>query len=152
MNAYDKLRPWTEVESCGCDTLSSLLLIDRLTANPIHCGTCLREVDPERLALTAGETEAIAGWFDAADALYRLWLDSGEYEDYAKQRLLDPDGQVNTAGRRLARELSVRAPTQMWYFHDTDDGEPECCPVCGLPLDADVEWGSGQCTACFIRL
>jgi hypothetical protein len=152
MNSYDKLRPWTDIESCECDAVSSLLLVDMLTDNPIHCGTCRREVDPERIALNANETDAIARWFSASSALYRLWLHSGEYEDYAKQRLLDPNGQINVSGRQIARELSSKIPAQMWYFHDTDDGEPTNCPVCLETLDTDVKWGIGQCTNCFIHI
>jgi hypothetical protein len=152
MNSYDMLRPWTEIESCDCPAVHSLLLVDMLTDNPMHCGACRREVDPERIGLTTEETESIASWFSASSALYRLWLHSGEYEGYAKERLLDPNGQINVDGRRLARELSAKIPTQLWYFHDTDDGEPSSCPVCGNTLNTDVKWGSGECTDCYIHI
>jgi len=152
MNSYDKLRPWTDIESCECETVIALLLVDLLTDNPIHCDVCRREVDPERISLTTDETESIARWFSASSALYRLWLHSGEYENYAKERLLDPNGDINAEGRRIARELSAKIPTQMWYFHDTDDGEPTSCPVCCNTLDTDVKWGSGQCSACHIHI
>ena len=152
MNSYDKLRPWTDIESCECEAVSSLVLVDLLTDNPIHCGVCRREVDPERISLTTEETESIASWFSASSALYRLWLHSGEYEGYAKDRMVDPNGQINVEGRRIARELSAKIPTQVWYFHDTDDGDPTLCPVCEKPLDTHVKWGTGQCRACCIRL
>lgn len=151
MNSYDKLRPWTDIESCECETVSGLTLVDCLTDNPIHCAVCRREVDPERISPSAEETESIARWFWASHALYPLWLDSGEYESYAKQRLLDPTGHVNVEGRRIAQELSAKIPTEMWCFWDTDDGEPTACPVCGQPLDTDVKWGSGRCLACYIH-
>ncbi len=152
MNSYDKLRPWTDIESCECETISSLVLVDMLTDNPIHCGFCRCEVDPERIELTTDETESIADWFSASNALYRLWLHSGEYENYAKERLLDPNGQVNIEGRQIAREISARIPTQMWFFHDTDDGEPTKCPVCCNALDTNVKWGAGQCQTCHIHI
>lgn len=152
MDSYDKFRPWTNIESCECDVVSSLLLVDLLTDNPIHCGSCRREVDPERISLTSDETEAIARWFSAHSSLYRLWLDSGEYENYAKERLLDPNGQINVAGRQIAHELSARIPTQMWFFFDTEDGEPTSCPVCGEALNKNVTWGVGQCKSCFIHI
>jgi len=56
MDAYDKLRPWTEIESCECGSVSGLFLVDLLTDNPLHCEFCRKEVDPERLALTTEET------------------------------------------------------------------------------------------------
>src|SRR5262249_38218351 len=79
-DAYQRLRPSTDIERCECASVESLLLIDLLSDNPIHCDYCRKEIDPERLQLTAEETHDIAHWFGAASALYRLWLDSGEYE------------------------------------------------------------------------
>jgi hypothetical protein len=100
---YQRLRPWTDIERCECGAVESLFLVDLLTDNPIHCGICRKEIDPERLRLTAEETDDIALWFSSASALFRLWLNSGEYEQYAKQRLIDPR-RVSTASvseRRL---------------------------------------------------
>lgn len=148
VDAYQKLRPWTALEACLCDTVHGLLLVDLLTDNPLHCRVCRGEVDPERLALSALETEAVAGWFSAASALHRLWLDSGEYEAYAKARLLDPSGQVNRRGLEIAKSLSARVETRLWLFRDTEDGEPTHCPMCGEFLDTDVRWGRGQCPRC----
>jgi predicted nucleic acid-binding Zn ribbon protein len=152
MDSYNKLRPWTEIESCECIAVSTLLLIDLLSDNPIHCGLCRREVDPERISLSSTETESIARWFSSSRALYRLWLNSGEYENYAKARLLDPNGQINREGRQIAKQLSTKIPTLMWFFHDTDDGEPISCPICCNLLDTDVKWGAGQCKTCNIHM
>jgi muconolactone delta-isomerase len=152
MDAYNKLRPWTEIDACECASVGGLFLVDLLTDNPVHCDSCRKEVDPERLKLTAEETEAVARWFSAAGALYRLWLDSGEYEEYAKARLLDPDGQVNRDGLEVARTLSARVPTRLWFFHDADDGEPTHCPFCRGELDTDVKWGTGRCPKCPVHL
>jgi hypothetical protein len=148
MDAYQKLRPWTEIEACQCASTEGLLLVDLLTDNPLHCSVCRNEVDPERAGLTLDEAESVARWFAAASALYRLWLDSGEYEEYAKARLTDPSGQVNRDGLQLAVQLSVRIPTRLWFFRDTDDGEPTQCPVCGQQLKTDVRWGTGECPSC----
>jgi hypothetical protein len=76
-----------------------------------------------------------------ANALYRLWLDSGEYDEYAKVRLLDPNGQVTRDGLKLAEALSARIPTKLWLFSDTDDGTPTHCPICSKELDTNVKWG-----------
>jgi hypothetical protein len=84
MDSYHKLRPLTEIEACECATVNGLFLVDILSDNPLHCDFCRKEVDPERLQLTVEETDSVANWFMAASALYRLWLHSGEYEDYAK--------------------------------------------------------------------
>ncbi len=152
MDVYNKLRPWTEIETCECASVEGLFLVDLLTDNPLHCDFCRKEVDPERLKLTVEETEAVAGWFSVASALYRLWLDSGEYEEHAKARLLDPNGQVNLDGLEVARTLSARIPTRLWFFRDADDGEPTNCPVCQSDLDTGVKWGTGRCPKCPIHL
>ena len=152
MDAYSKLRPWTQIESCQCATVEGLLLVDLLTDNPLHCVVCRNEVDPERLKLTVDETEQVARWIQVRNALYRLWLDSGDYEQYAKARLLDPLGQVNRAGLEVARTLSRRIPTRLWFFHDTDDAEPTHCPVCESPLDTNVTFGIGRCSKCPVHM
>lgn len=152
MDAYQKLRPWTEIEACGCSSVSGLLLVDLLTDNPLHCDRCRREVDPARLQLTVQETELVDVWFSAASALYRLWLHSGEYEQYAKRRLLDIEGQVNRDGLAVAEMLSFKIPTKLWLFYDTDDGTPTHCPRCEDLRDTDVNWGSGKCENCKIQI
>jgi hypothetical protein len=98
------------------------------------------------------ETESVARWFSTASALYRLWLDSGEYEEYAKGRMLDAKSQVNRDGLAVAAMLSSRIPTRLWFFSDTDDGVPTECPFCGNPLNTDVKWGSGICASCRIQI
>jgi|SRR5262245_10462627 len=152
MDAYDKLRPETQIESCQCPTVNGLFLVDLLTDNPLHCDFCRNEVDPERLQLTVEETESVAFWFSVARSLYRLWLNSGEYEAYARACLLDPNGQVNRDGLKIARELSAKIPTRLWFFHDMDDGEPTHCPICKRELDTNVKWGYGTCVDCRIQL
>ena len=152
MDSYQKLRPWTDIEACDCASVNGLLLVDLLTNNPLHCAFCRKEVDPERVQLTVEETEAVARWFSSAGALYRLWLDSGEYEKFAKSCLLDPRGQVNRDGIAIARMLSSRIPTRLWFFSDTDDGVPTNCPICSEPLDLEVKWGTGMCKACQIQM
>ena len=152
MDAYQRLRPWTDIEACDCPSLKGLLLVDLLTDNPLHCDVCRKEVDPDRLQLTVEETETVASWFSSADALYRLWLDSGEYEVYAKSCLLDPKGQVNRDGIAVARMLSSRIPTRLWFFSDTDDGVPRNCPICSEPLSLEVIWGTGMCKLCQIHM
>lgn len=152
MHTYQKLRPWTEIEACSCPSIKGLLLVDLLTDNPLHCSVCRNEVDPERISLTLEEVEAVASWFSVASALYRLWLDSGEYEEYAKAKLKDPEGQVNRDGLQVARRISARIPTLLWLFRDTDDGVPTECPVCSRQLITDVRCGIGECANCSLLL
>jgi hypothetical protein len=150
--AYSRLRPWTEIESCQCEAVSELVLFDGLTDNPIHCATCKNEVDLERLGLSVEEIEAVARWHSVARSLYALWLDSGEYEAWAKAQLLDLSGQVNQDGLKVARMLSARLPTCLRLFRECEDKEVVDCPVCGKPLDKKVKFGSGKCLDCHVLL
>src|SRR2546430_16935199 len=95
MDAYDKLRPWKAIEACECASVEGLILVNLLTNNPLHCDSCRKEVDPQRLNLTVEETESVPRWISAATALYRLWLDSGAYETYGKAPLLYPHRPPN---------------------------------------------------------
>jgi predicted nucleic acid-binding Zn ribbon protein len=66
-----------------------------------------------------------------------LWLNSGEYEDWAKDRLLDRDGQVNRHGFEIVERLSHIAKTYYLWFRDSlDDEQPSQCPLCGAPLES----------------
>ena len=136
----------------GCDTISGLLLIDLFTANPLHCMHCKNEVELARLDLNAQLIDQVVNWRNVSTSLYRLWLDSGAYEAWAKAQLLDKDGQVNQMGLDLAKRLSAQHPTLYWWFHDADDGAPESCPNCARPLDTDVRHGSGKCDTCRILI
>src|SRR5688572_28459212 len=130
MDAYSKLRPITEIERCECPAVTGLFLVYLLFRNPICCSSCRKELDPERLGLSAPEVDAIARCFSVYGSLYKLWIDSGEYEQYAKQQLIATHGQVNLQGMQIAREMTKKMPTHYWWFCDTDDGTPESCPSC----------------------
>ena len=111
-----------------------MLLVSLLTPNPVHCLDCKAEIDPASIAINSHLSEAIANWRDIHDALYRLWLDSGQYEQWAKQQLLDPAGQINTRGLALRAKLHSIAPTHYWWFWDAEEPEPDLCPACSAPL------------------
>ncbi len=152
MDAYSKLRPDTEIERCECKTVSGLLLVYLFSRNPIHCSECRKEIDPERLGLSAKEVDDIARCFGVYSSLYKLWLDSGEYEAFAKEKLIDPKGQVNRSCMAVAQRLSEKWPTAYWWFYDTDDGTPSSCPSCSATLDTNVKWGTGKCARCCVHI
>ena len=148
MDKYSRLRPFVESELCACDTITELLLIDLFTANPLHCMVCQHEVALSRLNLSVSLIDEVANWRNVLTSLHRLWLDSGDYEAWAKAQLLDKDGQVNKMGLALAKRLAARYPTWYWWFHDADDGERDSCPNCAGPLDPEVRHGTGKCESC----
>jgi predicted nucleic acid-binding Zn ribbon protein len=151
MNSYAKLRPWTEIEYCDCKSVNRLLLVYTLHDNPIHCYECKGVVDPETLLLSTKQVDEIASWHGNFSALYDLWLDSGEYEDYAKENLLDKDGQVNIKGMAVAKNISKEYLTFYWWFQDSEDPHLKRCPNCDERLDGDNKHGyGGKCNECNI--
>jgi len=150
MNSYAKLRPWTESEVCECDEVNELLLVYTLTDNPIHCYQCKGSIDPERLALSDGVVDDVASWRQVFSALYELWLNSGEYEAWAKENLLNRTGQVNVEGLAVSSVLSKQWPTYYWWFYDSDDPIPGTCPSCNTEMEASPIHGNKLCTKCRI--
>jgi hypothetical protein len=137
---YWKLRPepaTPDDEICSCGDQAPIVLQDHLSENPIVCLRCNGEVPPERIGFTAELADGLAYWRHLHAALYALWLDSDEYEDWARARLEDPAGQVNVNGLDLVRELNNYRRTYYWWFQDAsaDDFVPLLkCPRCSADL------------------
>jgi predicted nucleic acid-binding Zn ribbon protein len=111
--------------------------MEALGANPIHCLDCNREVALESLPLDVRLIDRIASWRSVAVALDHLWLDSGQYEDWARGELSDIHSAVNRRGREVRRELDQLRRCYYWWFQDesVDDFQPRRdCPDCGRPF------------------
>ena len=149
-NYFDRLRPHTKQEFCDCPSIDCLLLVYTLTDNPIHCFACKGVVDPETISLSDEQVYRVATWHHRFRALYDLWLDSGEYEVWAKTQLLNPTGQVNVSGLAVTSMLSELIPTYYWWFYDEEDPVPQGCPSCHRELSAATRHGHVQCDYCKI--
>ncbi|HQR06364.1 MAG TPA: DUF2310 family Zn-ribbon-containing protein [Gemmatales bacterium] len=153
---YWRLRPelpTPEDEICHCSQSNAVILRDGLSKNPLFCANCNGEVPPERLGFDAKFAEEIANWLWLYDSLYCLWLNSGEYELWAKARLLDSVGQVNVQGRKIVEKLSTITRTYYWWFDDSE-GEEErrlkICPICTQTLEEYLNKNCRICEACRI--
>ena len=113
-------------EECKCANRLSLVLIDLLSENPVHCGFCRNEIDRRELPFTSKQIDRIDEWFEENKALYRHWLRSEENEAASMQKLMDPNSEVNCIGIGLARELSEILPTRMWFFSDPEAPRHRC--------------------------
>ena len=121
-------------EICSCPGNPPIKLMDALGYNPIHCINCNLEVRPESLQIETKLIESIANWRKLHAAIYWLWLDSGEYEEWATSQLQNIHSQVNTRGRTIQRELNKIRRCYYYYFQDTiEAGRPPIsnCPDCG---------------------
>lgn len=133
---YLRLReplPTPDDEICKCLERKAIKLMSALSQNPIHCVDCNLEVTPEALALEAMLIDEIASWRSVFDGIDRLWLDSGEYEAWARNQLLDIRSPVNRRGMEVSESLNRVRRCYYWYFQDqsTVDFEPvKVCPAC----------------------
>lgn len=152
---YWKLRPapaTPDDELCKCAEISSLMLQPGIRSNPMSCASCGLEVAPERVGLSEQVADDIARWNSFHEAFFTLWLDSGEFESWAREQLERLDSPVNVRGLEIARRITESRRCYYWYFQDTgvDGWRPlESCPRCAADLgDEVVRWLS--CEVCSI--
>ncbi len=133
---YWKLKPEQPTpvdEICACDRQYPIVLCDVLTRNPIRCLKCNQELHPEQWEPTAEMVEIVASWRRFHSCFYGLWLDSGEFEEWACQQLSNPHSPVNQRSYEVCQILSEVRLCYYWYFQDTgaDNFESRsCCPRC----------------------
>ncbi len=107
MNSKLEPPPPTPVdEVCRCADAPAIKLMSALTDNPVHCMNCNLEVPSDTLGISESLAESISSWRRVHDALYQLWLDSGDYESWARSQLLNFSGQVNRLGLQAQAELN----------------------------------------------
>jgi hypothetical protein len=133
---YWKLRPalpTPPAEICSCIGAPPLLLRSTLGPNPLACASCNLEVPPERLGISAQLAESLASWRSFHDCFYILWLDSAEFEEWARLQLSNPGSPVNARGLELRAELEQVRRTYFWWFQDPgaeDFVALASCPIC----------------------
>lgn len=106
---------------------------------------------PERIGFSAELAEKLAFWTDFHRALETLWLDSGEYESWARAQLENHEAPVNARGLRLVEELNKYHRTSYWWFQDTTvaDFTPfSQCPRCSRELG--FSFNKSVCDVCSI--
>ncbi len=152
---YWKLRPEEPTpadEICNCPGSLPIVLQDHLSPVPLACISCNGEVPPERIGFSAQTAEKLAFWRNFHRAFLHLWLDSREYETWAREQLEDPEAPVNTRGLAVAREINPFRRIYYWWFqHDTthEDFEPlSNCPRCVSSLEPLL--GRWVCERCSI--
>ena len=137
---YWKLKPEPPTpldQICVCEQQHPVVLCYALTSNPIRCISCNKELSPERLEPTEEIVEAIASWRQFYSCFYLLWLDSGEFEEWAHQQLSDPYSSVNKRSYGMCQILCALRPCYYWYFQYKEANDFKSlsyCPKCGITL------------------
>jgi hypothetical protein len=101
VDPYWKLRPALppqDDEICASVRSPPIVLQAHLSPNPVSCLLCNLEVSPERIGFSESIAEQLAFWQRFHDCFYFLWLDSGEFEAWAKAQLENPTSEVNKRG------------------------------------------------------
>ena len=138
---YLKLRPTPPVpedERCSCSGQPAIVLVGSFIAcNPIRCFDCWGEVDPAAIGFPEALAEAIAFWNRMYGSIDYLWLESRDYEEWARTELFSPERPPNSRGLLLQKELANYRKCYYWWFQDTgmEDFRPlSRCPVCRRAL------------------
>lgn len=121
-------------ETCSCSAQPPFHLRYAFSEFPLYCTDCNGQISPSTLQLSEDLAAEIVSWRTVYAALFGLWLDSSDYETFARTALLDPVGDVNRRGLKLAARLSEQHPTYYWWFRDDSDSPAEQCPVCCGPM------------------
>ncbi len=109
-------------------------LMYALSYNPIHCMDCNLEIPLDTLPLSLETIELIAQWRDVYSAIDHLWLDSEEYEVWAKEQLSTIASAVNVRGRRVQHVLNDVRRCYYAFFQDQSFetySSIRFCPMCG---------------------
>jgi hypothetical protein len=117
-------------DHCNCAAPYEGYLAHKLVANPLHCLHCDGEIPLKNLQLSGPVIDALASWNSVFGALYSLWLDSGEYESWAKAQLLNAKGQVNVQGIAVCRSLNCLSVAYYLWFYEEPANRPASCPIC----------------------
>lgn len=139
---YLKLRPQPAIssdEQCHCQGHPPIKLMCALNHNPLCCLDCNLEIEPSSVPLPIRLIEPVATWRSSYDAIYRLWVASGDYEDWAKAQLSDITSPINVDGIRLRALIDPVRRCFFWHFQDqsVDSFAPLThCPNCGSRLSA----------------
>jgi hypothetical protein len=153
LDPYWKLRPLPptpEDEICSCTGSPAVALQPHLSPNPLACLACNLEVPPERIGFSSELAEGLAHWQRFHDCFEFLWLDSGEFESWARAQLENPSSPVNTRAFRLVAELNESCRVYYSWFQDTtaEGFRPITeCPKCRAPLvKAGTRWLCEPCS------
>jgi hypothetical protein len=139
---YFRLKPLppTPIEEiCHCKKSYPIFLCYAISENPLRCANCNCEIQPERLQLSSPIVDEIATWRRFYSCFYHLWLDSGEFEEWARLQLSDPHSPANERGYKLCEKLKIIRRCYYWWFQDTGSDlfeELDDCPRCNQRLVA----------------
>ena len=156
---YSKLRPpkaTSKKEICSCKRRTALKLMGSiLFFNPIHCVDCNLEIKPESLDLNQKVIDEIVYWSQLYGAIDELWLDSGNYEKWAKEELTNIKSSVNQLGLAANKSLNKLHKSYYFYFQDSSDKKHkplEYCPNCNKKMNeiSNNKFRQRYCNKCNI--
>ena len=97
------------------------------TDSPLACVLCQA---PAQLKAPAQFEGRLQEWNGLFECIYRLWLDSGDYEAWAEGQLEDLASPINRQGRQLVSQLAEHFEVY-YYCRSMPERQVPNCPLCG---------------------
>ncbi len=138
-------------EKCNCKSKKEIKLMYAMDKTPFYCMTCNKQMRNSAI-LKISKQDNIQNWVKTYDLIYRLWLLSSEYENWAKTELSNINSNLNKIGLEITNTIQN---CYYWFFQDTsgDDFKPILnCPKCGIKMNAifGKSFNKNICTQCKI--
>lgn len=139
-----------EDEMCSCKGEEPIILIAcNWENNPIKCIRCNLEVEPSHIGFDEKCAEQIAFWRNLYSSIDYLWLDSREYESWAREELSNPDSPLMQRSLKVRAQLDKYRKCYLWWFQDIRMDEfrvLKVCPLCKTPLTKPLRLFADNCT------
>ena len=122
---------------CRCSRNEPALLRGSLPISPLNCMQCRKPILLSDAIISKELEQATFKWAKTYNSLFILWSDTMEYQEWAKQKLLDEIGSINLEGLELAQQYNAVRKTYYWMFQDSSDKDymqPQHCPFCGASM------------------
>ena len=129
-------KPTPKSEICKCRLFHPIKLMFTLSCNPINCVDCNLEIDLELIKINSELIKMIAYWNEMYGSIYRLWLDSDEYENWTENELISINSHINQMGLDVQKKLNKIHRCYYWLFNEGDNKiytkKNSKCPICAI--------------------
>jgi hypothetical protein len=140
---------------CRCAGTSPLRLMWALDPDVVWCIRCNAPVKRATHFFRPAAKNSLGRWKAEFESIYRLWLESGDYESWARRQLTSLAAPINRTGLKLVRANSKLDGRKLYYYFDQFLDRPvraRKCPACGGALNIVQGRSLGLCSRCLLAI